>query len=253
MRSPRRRGDDTFDHHVRMRFSELLSEVTSRSRDEDGFVGSAEHLAVMQTYVTGRAPELRLEWSGDRTFYEPASNLIALEQPPAGLGADQAAELIALSLDHELAHARFTDQAVYADFIRRAPQLVHDFQFVSWIIELFNFLEDARLVTQVSSNESDAAADLGRLNAMAAQEWIDDYQQRNGESPWSSDPPQRKDQAGVALIEQILVGQLPEVHPDVDRLRDDVQGHVDAARSGSTADVAEAAVEIYNAVVGSLR
>ncbi len=189
-----------------MTFDELLGEVTWRSRDDDGFAGSEEHLAFMQTYVSERAPQLRLEWSSDRTFYELGSNLIALEQPPGALAADQAAELMALSLNHELAHARFTDQAVYADFILRAPHLVHDFQFVSWIIELFNFLEDARLVVQVGASEPDAAANLEQLNAKAAQEWIDDYQQRNGQSPWSLDPPQRKDQAGVALIEQIFVG-----------------------------------------------
>lgn len=161
--------------------------------------------------------------------------------------------MIALSLDHELAHARFTDQAIYTDFIRRAPWLVDDFNFVRWIIELFNFLEDTRLVEQVRAVETDAAENLARLNALGAQEHVDDYARRNGTSPWVEDPPTLRDQASVALIEQILVGDRPTVHPDVDGIRNQVQPHVDSARRGTTQDVADSAEAIYRIVIDFLR
>ena len=206
----------------------------------------------MQSYVSEREPTLRLAWSGDRTFYEPSGLLIALEQPPQQMEAPLAAERIALALDHELAHARFTDQDVYRQFLHDAPALVHEFAFVEWIIELFNFLEDSRLVEQVRSVEPDAAANLEKLNRLAVSEWVEDYASRNAESPWMPDPPMKRDQASVALIEQILVGARPVVHPDVEEIRNRVQPHIDTALSGSTQDVADAAANIYGIVVGTL-
>jgi hypothetical protein len=232
-------------------FQELLDQVVARS-GEAGFLGSDRHLELLREYVAERDHELRVEWSADRTYYQAAGGLIALEQPPAHLDPADAAELGALSLDHELAHARFTNQEVYADFIRRAPWLVGNFNFVRWIIELFNYLEDTRLVEQVRAVEPDAAENLGRLNAIAARERIDDYEHRNASSPWVADPPVKRDQASVALIEQVLVGDLPPVHPDVEAIRQEVQPHVDAARAGTTEDVAASAAEIYRIVVGSL-
>lgn len=234
-----------------MTFDELLEAVVRRS-DDDGFIGSEAHLELMRSYVGERDEQMRLDWSADRTFYEPGVSLIALERPPEGMPPAQAGELIVLSLDHELAHARFTDQDSYRGFIGAAPQVVQDFSHVQWVMALWNYLEDARLVEEVRASEPDAARQLERLNALAVDEHVDGYRQRYGESPWVPAPARKGAQAEVALIEQILVGEKPTVHRDVDVLRERVQSDVDRARAGSTADVSDAAGAIYRIVVGAL-
>ncbi|MDX6452892.1 MAG: hypothetical protein QOH16_2941 [Gaiellaceae bacterium] len=232
-------------------FGELLQAVHVRS-DEAGFLGSDDHLKLMRDYVLERDHRLNVEWVDGQSFYEPGADLIGLERPPGNLRASEAGELVALVLNHEVAHARFTDQQAFRDFLLGLPAIARHPSHHGWINSTFNFLEDARLAVAIGRLEPDAAQHLSRLNARAVDAYVLEYERENRASPWVANPPSPPKQSEVAVIEQILVGNKPRVHPDVDALRERIQGRVDRARRGGTTDAADAAEAIYALSVGAL-
>ncbi len=234
-----------------MTFEQLLEAVHNRS-GELGFIGSDEHLNLMSDYVGERDNNLSVEWTEGQSFYEPGAGLIGVERPPRNLPPNDAGVLIALVLNHELAHAQFTDQGAFRGFLAAIPAIARHPSHAGWINSTFNFLEDARLAEEVGRSEADAAQHLSRLNSRAVDAYVLEYRQEHAESPWVTNPRSPAKQAEVAVIEQILMGERPAVHPDVEALRERIQPQIDHARHGSTADAADAARFIYEQAVGAL-
>jgi SEC-C motif len=233
-----------------MSLDAMVQRITDAATGDHTWLGSDEHLVVIQSFVETRSPDLAVRWIelGERSHIEVEE--IAIEQPllAAPLPAVDLRRLCRLHgamVAHEVHHAMYGDQDPQMGKAMAAALRTEYSGHEELGHQLFNWLEDARLGTQVHHRcpeEDPYVSDLCR-ESLAQLERV--YAVAHHEPPWSSSPLDEYAQLEVALAERIYAGDRGSVlSPRVAQVVADVGLLIERGTQAShTNDAREAALQ----------
>jgi hypothetical protein len=226
----------------------LVEEMLAAAEDPD-WLGSSEHLQLMQDYAQLRVPEASLSWleEGAQSYSEGSKICVGL---PEADSVDERCRLLAASLVHELSHIDYTDGSGRPAFDRARQMVVGSNYLYNLSEHLYQWLEDARIQVQEEAIHPEHAALIEQNYEASVRRLKETYTTSTGEELWESEPKISASQLWFAFAARILTGERGVTDEAVSDLLDAADPIIAAARKAPDANGSRKAALELTGLVG---
>jgi hypothetical protein len=218
-----------------LRFRELIDECEQRATSDERFVGSNEHLRLLEEFATRRVIGVRLTWA-DYSYSErlPNAVLFAIKRPSA-FEVSSSAERVQLAahyLVHEIHHALNSDHAALVAYERETfdrrsgPKGINPL----WVVDLCNQLEDMRLLQRARRHDPADVESLETVNRVGFEINLRRYEASFDSAPWGQSPVSAEEQLTLAVTALVLLDRHFDVTTTNELVLRQIAPHIEAAR-----------------------